>query len=294
MQDKPELRGYLYGLAVALAWGAQPVVATFGYRAGLNAFDLTLLRFTASGLLMLPLFLRRDPLHAGGLGWRRAAVFMLLAGPFYNAVLIGGLTWAPSSHSSLIYPAFTPVFTAILAKLMLDGRERVSIAGLALLVAGVLAVKLGAVLHPTAGVSPDAWRGDLLFVGAALMWSFYTVLMRRWNTDPLAVVTVVQVGGLLYLPLHFLLQGTGIFHVDVQAMAIQAAYQGVLVSVIAVLLFNLAVRKLGAKASMFTALMPVVGVSLAVALLGEPLTLSLIAGTVLIVIGLAVSMRKRH
>jgi drug/metabolite transporter (DMT)-like permease len=287
------LRGYLYGLVVALVWGAQPVVATFGYRAGLNAFDLTLLRFTASGLLMLPLFLRRDPLHAGGLGWRRAAVFMLLAGPLYNAVLIGGLTWAPSSHSSLIYPAFTPVFTALLAKWMLDRRERIPVAGLMLLVSGVLAVKLGAVLHPSAGVAPDAWRGDLLFIGAALMWSFYTVLMRRWNADPLAVVTAVQVGGLLYLPVHFLWQGTRILRIDAQAMAIQALYQGVLVSVIAVLLFNLAVRRLGAKASMFTALMPVVGVGMAVALLGEPLTLSLIAGTVLIVAGLGVSMNKR-
>ena len=52
-----DARGYLYGLAVALVWGAQPVVATFGYRAGLNAFDLTLLRFTASGLLMLPILI---------------------------------------------------------------------------------------------------------------------------------------------------------------------------------------------------------------------------------------------
>ncbi|HEX7647839.1 MAG TPA: DMT family transporter [Noviherbaspirillum sp.] len=288
-----DARGYLYGLAVALVWGAQPVVATFGYRAGLNAFDLTLLRFTASGLLMLPLFLRRDPLHAGGLGWRRAAVFMLLAGPLYNAVLIGGLTWSPSSHSSLIYPAFTPLFTALLAKWMLDRRERIPVAGLALLVSGVLAVKLGAVLHPAAGVAPDAWRGDLLFVGAALMWSFYTVLMRRWNADPLAVVTAVQVGGLLYLPVHFLWQGMRVLRIDAQAMAIQALYQGVLVSVIAVLLFNLAVRRLGAKASMFTALMPVVGVGMAVALLGEPLTLSLIAGTLLIVAGLGVSMNKR-
>jgi drug/metabolite transporter (DMT)-like permease len=103
----------------------------------------------------------------------------------------------------------------------------------------------------------------------------------------------VQVGGLLYLPVHFLWQGTRVLHIDAQAMAIQALYQGVLVSVIAVLLFNLAVRRLGAKASMFTALMPVVGVGMAVALLGEPLTLSLIAGTVLIVAGLGVSMNKR-
>lgn len=293
MRASPDWRGLLYGLAVALTWGAQPVVATVGYRAGLNAFDLTLLRFTASGLLMLPLFLRRRPLDSAALGWRRAAVFMLLAGPLYNMVLIGGLTWAPSSHSSLIYPAFTPVFTAILARRMLGRGESIPVAGLALLVAGVLAVKLGALLHPVAGVAPEAWRGDLLFIGAALMWSFYTVLMRRWNSDPLAVVSVVQVGGLLYLPVYFLLKGTAIFQLDPRAIAIQTAYQGVLVSVISVLLFNLAVRRLGAKASMFTALMPVVGVGLAVAVLGEPLTSSLIVGTVMIVAGLAMSMKKR-
>lgn len=291
MRASPDWRGLLYGLAVALTWGAQPVVATVGYHAGLDAFDLTLLRFTASGLLMLPLFLRRHPL--GALGWRRAVVFMLLAGPLYNMVLIGGLTWAPSSHSSLIYPAFTPVFTAIVARCMLGRGESMPVGGLALLVAGVLAVKLGALLHPAAGAAPDAWRGDLLFIGAALMWSFYTVLMRRWNSDPLAVVSVVQVGGLLYLPVYFVLKGTAIFHLDPRAIVIQTAYQGVLVSVISVLLFNLAVRRLGAKASMFTALMPVVGVGLAVAVLGEPLTSSLLVGTVMIVSGLAISMKKR-
>jgi drug/metabolite transporter (DMT)-like permease len=125
------------------------------------------------------------------------------------------------------------------------------------------------------------------------MWSLYTVLMRRWNTRPLAVVSVVQVGGLLFVPFYFASRGTTAFDLPPVPAIIQMLYQGVLVSVISVLLFNLAVRTLGAKASMFTALMPVVGVSLAVLLLGEPLTVSLIAGTALIVAGLLVSMRKR-
>lgn len=285
--------GFLYGLAVALVWGAQPVVATFGYRAGLSAPDLTLLRFTVSGLIMLPLLLRRGIWTACDIGWRRAIVLLLLAGPLYNMVLIGGLNWAPASHSSLVYPAFTPIFTAILAKTMLDGRERIPLAGLALLVIGVLAIKLDGVLHPVAGVRPDAWRGDLLFMTAALLWSFYTVLMRRWQTDPLSVVAVVQVGGLLYLPAYFAVQGFALFQLDPQAIAIQTLYQGVLVSVISVLLFNLTVRQIGAKASMFTAMMPVVGVSLAVATLGEPLTWSLIAGTLLIVAGLFLSLKSK-
>ena len=285
--------GFLYGLAVALVWGAQPVVATFGYRAGMSALDLTLLRFAASGLVMLPLFLRSGVAKAGGLGWPRALLLILLAGPLYNMVLIGGLTWAPSSHSSLIYPACTPIFTALLAKLLLDRGERLPVGGLVLLVAGVLTIKLAGILHPAAGVSSDAWRGDLLFMVAALMWSFYTVLMRRWDTDPLAVVSVVQVGGLLYLPVYFLTEGTAVFRLDPAAITIQVLYQGVLVSVISVLLFNLAVRRIGAKASMFTAMMPVVGVSLAVIALGEPLTLSLIAGTLLIVGGLFLSLKRK-
>ncbi|HYD59905.1 MAG TPA: DMT family transporter [Noviherbaspirillum sp.] len=287
------MTGVLYGLAVALVWGAQPVVASFGYRAGFDAFDLTLLRFSAAGLIMLPLFLRSGVRDAGGLSWRRALILIVLAGPLYNMVLIGGLTWAPASHSSLIYPAFTPLFTALLARLMLDRQERIPVAGLALLLAGVLSIKLDGFMHPATGEPPGAWRGDLLFVCAALMWSFYTVLMRRWNTRPLAVVAAVQVGGLLYVPVHFGMRGMEPFALPTGPAAIQMLYQGVLVSVISVLLFNLAVRKLGAKASMFTALMPVVGVSLAVLLLGEPLTLSLIAGTALIVTGLLVSMRKR-
>lgn len=285
--------GFLYGLAVALVWGAQPVVATFGYRAGMSALDLTLLRFATSGLIMLPLFLRIGVAKAGGLGWPRALLLILLAGPLYNMVLIGGLTWAPASHSSLIYPACTPVFTALLAKLLLDRGERLPVGGLVLLVAGVLTIKLAGILHPAAGVSSDAWRGDLLFMVAALMWSFYTVLMRRWNTNPLAVVSVVQVGGLLYLPVYFLAEGTAVFRLAPTAITIQVLYQGVLVSVISVLLFNLAVRRIGAKASMFTAMMPVVGVSLAVVALGEPLTLSLIAGTLLIVGGLFLSLKRK-
>lgn len=284
--------GFLYGLAVALIWGAQPVVATFGYRAGLDAFDLTLLRFAASGLLMLPLFLRSSIRDAGGIGWPRALVLILLAGPLYNMVLIGGLTWAPATHSSLIYPAFTPLFTALLAKLMLDRRDSIPFVGLALLIGGVLTIKLDGVLHPAASTHPHAWRGDLLFMAAALMWSFYTVLMRRWNTNPLAVVSVVQVGGLLYIPLYFAVQGFAVFRLDMTAISIQTLYQGVLVSVISILLFNLAVRQMGARASLFTAMMPVVGVSLAIILLGEPLTASLIAGTLLIVAGLFVSMKN--
>jgi drug/metabolite transporter (DMT)-like permease len=163
--------------------------------------------------------------------------------------------------------------------------------GLGLLVTGVLVVKIGSVLGSANVAYAQAWRGDLLFMLAALMWSLYTVLMRRWNTDPLSVVSVVQVGALLYVPVYFVFAGTALFQRDLGAIAIQTVYQGVLVSVVSTLLFNLAVRQIGAKASMFTALMPLVGVSLAIIVLGEAMSLSLLAGALLISTGLFFSLK---
>ncbi|MFZ6733870.1 DMT family transporter [Undibacterium sp. Ji42W] len=284
------LMGLTYGFLVALIWGAQPVVASFGYRASLDIFDLTVLRFAVSGLVMLPFFIKAGVRNAAGIGWSKALILLLLAGPLYNMVLVGGLHWAPASHSSLIYPAFTPLFTSLLAKLMLDKRDGIPMLGLSLLLLGVIVVKAGSILQPQSAAYAGAWRGDLLFMLAALMWSFYTVLMRRWNTNPLSVVSVIQVGGLLYVPVYFYFAGTSLFQLDANAIAVQAVYQGLLVSVISVLLFNLAVKQLGAKASMFTALMPIVGVSMAIVLLGETLTSSVLLGAVLISGGLFLSL----
>src|SRR5450631_1693626 len=79
--------GFFYGFAVALIWGAQPVIAMFGYRASMTAPGLTLLRFAASGLLMLPFFIKRGVGNACGIAWPRAIALALLAGPLYNLVL---------------------------------------------------------------------------------------------------------------------------------------------------------------------------------------------------------------
>jgi drug/metabolite transporter (DMT)-like permease len=270
------------------------VVAVFGYRAGMSAHDLTLLRFAASGLVMLPWFLRHGPRDACGIGWPRALLLALLAGPAYNMVLVGGLQWAPATHSSLIYPACTPVFTALVAQGLLAKPGRIPFVALGLLLAGVLAIKLGAVLGSAPNGNPDVWRGDLLFVGAAVMWSLYTVLMRRWNTDPLAVVCVVQVLGLLYVPLYFASHDGALFRLDPGQLALQTLYLGLLVSVVSVLMFNLAVKRIGPNAAMFTALMPVVGVSSAALWLDEPVTPSLGIGTLLIVAGLVWAVRGKR
>lgn len=280
----------LYGVLAALIWAGQPVVSKFGYHAGITAVDQTFLRYTTSGLLLLPFIIRRCGRNAFGLGWRRAAVLMLAAGPLYSLILIGGLAWAPASHSALIYPALTPVFGALLMKRLAGRSEHIPLPGLVLLVGGVVIIGLANMLRHDAQPIPHAWRGDLLFVLAALVWAVYLLLVRRWKADPFAAVGIVQMSAALYVLPYLAWKGFHIFHADWGQLTLQALYLGVGVSIGAVTLINLAVRELGAKASMFTALVPPFGVGLAVGLLGESATLPLLLGTSCIAAGLAWSL----
>lgn len=201
----------LCGLVAAIIWGTQPTISKLGYLGGLSASDLTFLRYFVSGLLMLPFVLVRGIGDACGLGWPRTLALMLVAGPLYSLVLIGGVKWAPASHGALIYPAFTPVFGALLAQFVFKQSERISVLGLLLLVMGILLVGMENILHATVDQG-DAWIGDLLFVLAAFMWALYIGLMRTWKTEPVAVMALIQVGGLAYLPVYLWLNGMTVLH----------------------------------------------------------------------------------
>ena len=284
----------VYGVLAAMIWGGQPVVSKLGYRATMTADDLTFLRYVVSGTLMLPFVMKRGIWNACGLGWRRAGILMLIAGPVYSLVLIGGLTWAPASHGALIYPALTPIFTALFAQYALAQTERPSRLGMALLVAGVIAIGVENAIHASAGSSVDVWKGDLLFVAAAILWALYIGLMRKWQTDPYVVMSIVQVSGLVYVPIYLAFHGLDVFAVPSDDVILQCVYQGIIVSILSVTLFNLAVRELGATASMFTALAPLIGVGLSVWVLGESASVWIGMGTIVIVTGLTLSLKRKQ
>ncbi|MCH8619587.1 DMT family transporter [Undibacterium sp. TS12] len=283
----------LFGSIAAFIWGAQPVVSKLGYRALLTVTDLTFLRYLLSGVLMLPYVWRQGLGSACGLGWRRASVLILLAGPLYSLVLTGGLTWAPASHGALIYPAFTPLFSTVFGRLIFKQKEPISAPGLVLLVIGMLAIATENIMHSANGADSSAWIGDLFFVAAAIMWSLYIGLMRKWKTEPMAVVGVIQVGGFAYVPLYLLYKGSAIFDAPAQVLLEQAVYHGLIVSIISIAMFNHAVQLLGIRASMFTVLAPVVGVALSVAVLGEQASVWMGVGTMAVVAGLVLALRKK-
>jgi len=281
----------LQGVLVALIWGTQPVVSRYGYQLGLSAEDATLVRYLASGLLMLPYAFKRGLGKACGIGWPRGLCLFLLSGPLFSLILIGGVSYAPASHGALIHPGLTPLFGALISRFVLKRPERFSVVGMALLLAGIALIGFDGVHGAAVPGSEGAWRGDLLFVLSAFMWAWYMVLNKHWNTRPLDVVALVQVLSLSYVAPYLMLHGMQAFGHPASVLAFQAFFHGVLVSVVSVAMFNGVVAKLGVKALMLGALSPLFGLTISAMALGEPLRPALLLGAAAIVAGLAWSMR---
>lgn len=284
--------GMLCGLLAAAIWGGQSVASRQSVADGLTAADVTVLRFAMAALLLLPLALRRmRPFPVGRIGWRRAIVLTLLAGAPYSLVIVGGTAFAPALHASVISPGLIPVFTAVLAYVLLGERMAPSrLAGLALVVAGVVTFSWHS-LSSLLGQG-DTWIGDLLFVLTAFMWTLFGLLARRWQADAVEVTIATCLLSVAALPLIAMAMPMHLLQASASAIALQAVYQGALVGVAALFFYTQSVALLGAqRAALFVPLVPATTAIASATLLGEWPSASEIVGMAIVVAGMTLALR---
>lgn len=284
--------GFACGILSAVIWGVQSVVSRQSVVDGLSAGDVTILRFLAASLVLLPFAVSRlKPFPVGKLGWRKALILTAIVGPSYSLILVGGAHFAPALHSSVISPGLIPVATALLAVFALGDRiSPLRVIGLAIIVAGIVVFSFEAMANtPT---REGAWIGDLLFVLIAVLWSVFGLLARRWGADAVEVTMATCLLSVPLLPLLALVQPVNLLQVPLSAIALQALYQGVLVGAVALFLYTEAVAILGAaRAALFLPLVPVVTALSSAALLGEQASGLEIAGMALAVTGMLVALK---
>jgi len=287
----PHHRGYLYaGLTVAI-WTGFVLVSRMAGKGTLNAFDVAALRFGIAGLLLAPLLAVR------GLGTLRApkrfAACVLTGGIGYALLVYSGFYFAPAAHGSILLSGMMPFLTAILAWMFLDERPGPQ-KRLALVVigGGVACMAVQTFQH---GLGGGTWIGDLLFVSASTTWCVFTVLVRRWQIAPWDAATGVSVGSaLVYIPVYLLLLPKHIGQAGWQEIALQGGYQGVLVVIVAMLLFTRAVGELGpTRVAAIMATVPALSALLAVPVLGEPLSGLLLTGIALVTVGALIGALTR-
>jgi drug/metabolite transporter (DMT)-like permease len=256
------------GLVAMLLYAGQFVLSRWSIQRTLSLWDLAALRFAAAGLLLLPVVLRHGVATAAGVGWGRALVLTLTAGGPYTLIMFAGLALAPAGHGAVIIPGATPVVSTVLVWLWFGERPwPTRLAGLALVVIGLVLVGWPGV---SGAAGERAWLGDLLFLVAGVLWGLFTVLARRWRVDPLRATAMVWTLALAYVPVYALFAGTRLLAAPRGEVVFQAVYQGVGVAIVALALYSWSIRVLGTSlASLFMPLVPVLGMLLAVPVLGE-------------------------
>jgi drug/metabolite transporter (DMT)-like permease len=211
----------------------------------------------------------------------------------YNILFLYGVTLAPASHGAVITPGLIPIFTLLLGRMLF----RESVLWRQALGVVVSIVGLALVVGPAFAGDPAALVGDLLYATAALLWATYTILGRAVTKRfHVAAITCLSgaVGALVFLPLGLLDPvGFGALATASPRALAGLAYLGSLGTAVGFVLFYLGVQRIGsARASAYTVLVPLFGVSLTVPILGESLDPISLVGAAIVIGGLWLTQRR--
>ena len=118
--------------------------------------------------------------------------------------------------------------------------------GLSLILAGALLI---------VGWHGSSWSvsrgiGDALFLFASFLTACYTVVLQRARLDPVHAAALVSVGSLvIYAPVYLALRGFHLAGVSLNGLITQVIFQGIVVTIISLILYARAVAILGASIS---------------------------------------------
>lgn len=275
----------------------------------LNVFDIVYARLLGAGLILLPWgwwLVRRDRRTqpwAGSLfglsplPLRQTLITGFFGGLLYAMLAYSGFVFAPAAHASVLMPGSLPLWTTLLAYVILGDRVSTSRAlGLVLIVGGDLLVGGSSLLHALDG--SGVWRGDVLFVLASLCWSTYSVLVRHFALDAVrATIAVTAVASIVYVPIYtvllllHLVPGQALV-APLADMTFQMFFQGVGSVVVSGITFTKMIQYFGpVRSTMITALVPGLSAISAAIFLGEPLVWNLLAGLALVTCGIVFGVR---
>jgi drug/metabolite transporter (DMT)-like permease len=293
LTQRTNANAYLLLTLTTLFWAGNHTVGRWA--AGhVPPVTLAFLRWTGAALIVLAFAwseIRRE--------WpvARAALPILLAlgiiGPgLFNTLQYIALTGTTASNAGIINSA-SPIMIAVLSFHM--NGERVHMAQ----VAGILVSLLGVMAVLTHGDVSAIFRldfnsGDLVMLGAMLVWALYTGLLEK--RPPLSALSFTAltytIAALVNAPLAAVEIGSGVHIAWSPASAAAIAYTAIFPSLLAYAFFNLSVEIIGpTRAGFFMHLVPMFTVLLAIVFLGEQPALYHAAGLSLILTGVWLAAR---
>ncbi|UFJ41449.1 DMT family transporter [Brevibacillus humidisoli] len=250
---------------------------------------MTLSRWSIALLLLWPIAMYREKPDWQQLvrSWRPLILLGLLGVIGYNLFLYAALIYTSPTNAALVNalnPALIVLFSAILL------RERMS----AIKIGGLLLSVLGVVFIVTDGnplqiLDTTYNRGDLLMLGAILVWTFYSIVGKRLDSIPPITATAASATLAVLVLIPFgLVDPPDVMQISNLSLT-GILYMAIFPSVGSYMLWNVALRFISAsQAGVSLHLIPVFTVLIGF-LLGEIVTLAQIVGGLLVFAGVSVT-----
>ncbi len=277
------LAGFAWAALSVMIFSGWFVVTRFSVTRELRIWDISALRFGIGAVLLAPAVLRRGsrlPIAA----WGEGLMFSLLWGAPFVLLVALGLQLTSAALAASITPTLMPVFAGLFAWLWFSEQQVAARwLGFALILAGVSCLTIAGM---GAHEAPNS-AGIGALVVAAAMWAGYTLLFRRSRLTPMQSAALICIwSALFFLPAYFQLGLSRFGLASMNEVALQAIYQGILMSGVAIVTFNRSVALLGAgAATAIIALIPAMASLLAIPALGEVPTPVESAAIVVLAIG---------
>jgi len=280
------LSGLGWAIVAITVWSGSLVMLRLGVTTSLNACDLTVLRFGVAALILAPVALRRgvgtDKLGLIGLG----AMIVAFGAPYVLLISVAMKT-APAAAAGALNPGLMAIVSVLMGRLILGDRiGRARLAGLAL-----TAVGIGLFTWAGGAVTP----GHLILIATGIMWASYALIVRLTAVPALNATAIVAVGSaVFYLPVYLFVLPKQIFAAPLEDVLVQAVFQGVLVSIVAIYAFNRSAELLGpVVGATLPALIPVVTLGLGLVFLGEAASAGAVLSALLVTAGLVLILIGR-
>lgn len=291
---KSEILYHVVAILTSAVWGTTFVSSKLLLEEGMTPAEIMFLRFAMAYVCMIPFI--KGKLFCDN--WRDEALMMLLGisgGSLYFLLENSALLYTQASNVAIIIAA-TPLLTTLAVHLIshqekvskrLYGYSLLSLSGVALVVFnGEFILKLNPL-------------GDILTLGAALMWVIYSIVVVKMEKryDSLMITRKVFFYGVLTLLPYFAIEPFGVtIEMLTRPIVIgNLLFLGLLASLICYWTWNVVIIKLGAvRSTNYLYINPIVAMITSYFVLNEHITSLAIIGTALILTGMYLAQRQRR
>jgi drug/metabolite transporter (DMT)-like permease len=281
---------YSLPLLAVLIWSANTVVSKLAADA-IAPSEIGFLRWLLAAALLTPFLLPRCLRNFAAIRPQapRIAVLGLLGMVIYQTLAYFAAGHTTATHMGIIL-TLSPMMVLGLAVLLGQTPTAGALVGSVLAIAGVVLVVSGGDLSQL--LASGLNRGDAMMLVAAFAYAVYNILLKRWQLPGVSTWQLLYLQMLVavvaQLPVYLAMPRVGLNLHNLPLVG----FAGTMASIVAPLLWMMAVQRLGpSRSSMFFNLTPVFTAAIAAVVLHEKLGAAQWLGGALTIVGVLLAER---